>query len=52
MNQRFDFSETLYWRHAHRYAEVSHGFIQTVYNTVSHQGLNGDTDLMDRLQGG
>ena len=33
-----------------RYAEVSHNFIQSVYSDVSHPGLQGDTDLMDRLQ--
>ena len=49
-NQRLDFSETFYRRHARRYAEVSYGFIQSVYSNVSHPGLNDDTDLMDRLQ--
>ena len=50
MNQRLDFSETFYRRHAQRYAEVSHGFIQSVYSNGSHPRLKGDTDLMDRLQ--
>ena len=50
MNQRLDFSETFYRRHAQRYAEVSHGFIQSVYSNGSHPRLNSDTDLMDRLQ--
>ena len=45
-----DFSESFYRRHAQRYAEVSHNFIQSVYSDVSHPGLQGDTDLMDRLQ--
>ena len=45
-----DFSESFYRRHAERYAEVSHNFIQSVYSDVSHPGLQGDTDLMDRLQ--
>ena len=45
-----DFSESFYRSHAQRYAEVSHNFIQSVYSDVSHPGLNGDTDLMDRLQ--
>ena len=50
MSQRLDFSETFYRRHAQRYAEVSHGFLQSVYSNVSHLGLKGDMDLMDRLQ--
>ena len=45
-----DFSESFYRRHAQRYAEVNHNFIQSVYSDVSHPGLQGDTDLMDRLQ--
>ena len=45
-----EFSESFYRRHAQRYAEVSHNFIQSVYSDVSHPGLQGDTDLMDRLQ--
>ena len=45
-----DFSESFYRRHAQRYAEVSHNFIQSVYSDVSHPGLQGDTDLMGRLQ--
>ena len=45
-----DFSESFYRRHAQRYGEVSHNFIQSVYSDVSHPGLNGDTELMDRLQ--
>ena len=45
-----DFSESFYRHHAMRYAEVSHNFIQSVYSDVSHPGLQGDTDLMDRLQ--
>ena len=50
MSQRHDFSETFYKHHAQRYAEVSHGFLQSIYSNVSHSGLSGDTDLMDRLQ--
>ena len=46
MNQRLDFSETFYRRHAQRYAEVSHGFIQSVYSNGSHPRLKSDTDLM------
>ena len=50
MSQRSDFSESFYRRHAQRYAEVSHNFIQSVYSNVSHPALKSDTDLMDRLQ--
>ena len=50
MSQRLDFSETFYRHHAQRYAEVSHGFLQSIYSNVSHSGLRGDMDLMDRLQ--
>ena len=39
MNQKLDFSETFYRRHAQRYAEVSHGFIQSVYSNGSHPRL-------------
>ena len=51
MSQRPDFSETFYRRHAQRYAEVNHGFLQSIYSNISHLGLRGDMDLMDRLQG-
>ena len=50
MSSRPDFSEVFYKDHAQRYAEVSHGFIQSVYINASHPGLKGDTDLIDRLQ--
>ena len=50
MTQRPDFSEDFYRRHAQRYAEVSHGFVQSIYIKASHPGLKGDTDLMDRLR--
>ena len=50
MSQKLDFPETFYRRHAQRYAEVSHGFLQSIYSNVSHLGLRGDMDLMDRLQ--
>ncbi len=30
--------------------KYSHGFLQSIYSNVSHSGLRGDTDLMDRLQ--
>ena len=44
-----DFSESFYRRHAQRYAEVSHNFIQSVYTDMSHPLLGGDKDLMDRI---
>ena len=50
MNQNLDYSESFYKDHAQRYAEVSHNFIQSVYNNVSHPGLKGDMDLIDRLK--
>ena len=50
MSQSPDYSEAFYRRHSQRYAEVSHGFVQSVYSNFSHPGLAGDTDLMDRLQ--
>ena len=43
-------SEEFYSRHARRYAEVSHGFIQSIYNNVSHPGLTGDLDLIGRMK--
>ena len=50
MNVAPDFSESFYKQHAQRYAEVSHGLIQSVYTDVSHPGLTGDMDLIKRLQ--
>ena len=44
-----DYSESFYRRHAQRYAEVSHNFIQSVYTDMSHPLLRGDSDLMDRV---
>ena len=44
-----DYSESFYRRHAQRYAEVSHNFIQSVYTDMSHPMLRGDSDLMDRV---
>ena len=49
MSRSPDFSESFYTRHAQRYAEVSHNFIQSVYIEASHSMLGGDRDLMDRL---
>ena len=49
MDRRIDYSESFYKRHAQRYAEVSHNYIQSVYSNVSHPALTGDADVMDRL---
>ena len=43
-------SASFYRRHAQRYAEVTHHFIQSVYTNVSHPSLRGDLAVMDRLQ--
>ena len=43
-------SQEFYSHHAQRYAEVSHGFIQSVYNNVSHPGLTGDLALIERMK--
>lgn len=50
MTPNLDISESFYRRHAQRYAEVSHGFIQSVYTNASHPALKDDTDLIGRLQ--
>lgn len=50
MSADADYSPAFYARHAQRYAEVAHNFIQSVYHNVSHPGLTSDTDLMDRLR--
>ena len=50
MNEASDYSESFYRRHAQRYAEVSHNFIQSVYIEMSHPLLGGDSDLMVRIQ--
>ena len=44
-----DYSESFSSRHAQRYAEVSHNFIQSIYTEASHPMLGGDRDLMDRI---
>ena len=45
-----DYSEDFYRHHAHRYAEVAHQLIQSVYIRSSHAGLKGDLDLLERLK--
>ena len=50
MNKVPDYSESFYSRHARRYAEVSHSFIQSIYTDASHPGLTGDMDLAKRMQ--
>jgi len=39
-----------YTRHAVRYAQVVHGFIQSDYSKASHPGLTHDLDLVERLK--
>ena len=43
-------SEGFYKDYAQRYAEVSHGFIQSFYQSSSHDGLDSDLDLITRMQ--
>ncbi len=50
MSQRIDYSESFYRQHARRYAEVTHNYIQSVYNNVSHPGITSDEAIMDRLK--
>ena len=38
-----------YQRHAQRYAELSEGFIHSVYTECSHPDFKGDMDLLNRL---
>ena len=38
-----------YRRHADRYAELSQGFLHSVYTECSHPALKGDMDLLVRL---
>ena len=45
-----DFSERFYRSNAQRYAEVSHGLIQSVYIKSSHPALKGDLELLGRLK--
>ena len=45
-----DFSEEFYRQHAHRYAEVSHQLLQSIYIRSSHPALKGDLDLLERLK--
>ena len=45
-----DYSEEFYRHHAHRYAEVAHRLIQSIYIRSSHPALKGDYDLLDRLK--
>lgn len=45
-----DYSERFYQSHAHRYAEVSSQFLQSVYVKSSHERLKNDWDLLERLK--
>ena len=44
-----DYSEDFYRHHAHRYSDVAHQFLQSVYIKSSPPTLKGDMDLMERL---
>jgi SAM-dependent methyltransferase len=48
--EQHDFSEAFYRRQAHRYAEVAHQFLQSVYLQASHPALQGDLNLLERLK--
>ena len=45
-----DYSADFYRKHARRYAEVAHQYIQSVYVLASHSDLGGDNDLLERLK--
>lgn len=45
-----DYSASFYSRHAERYAEVAHQYLQSVYLESSHPNLKGDLDLLARLK--
>jgi len=45
-----DYSADFYRKHADRYAEVAHQFIQSVYLDATHPQLKGDRDLHTRLK--
>ena len=49
-NTQADFSEEFYRHHAHRYVEVAHQLLQSVYLHSSHPALKGDLDLLERLK--
>lgn len=45
-----DYSADFYRKHARRYAEVAHQYLQSVYVSASHSDLKGDVDLLERLK--
>jgi SAM-dependent methyltransferase len=45
-----DYSAAFYTKHADRYAEVAHQYLQSVYIESSHPALTGDLVLQDRLK--
>lgn len=49
-NNEPDYSPAFYRRHARRYAQVTHDFLQSTYTNSSHPRLRDDLDLMDRLK--
>lgn len=50
MKPQQDYSANFYRQHAERYAEVAHGYLQSVYIRSSHPALKSDNDLIDRLK--
>ena len=45
-----DYSAGFYRKHARRYAEVAHQYLQSVYVSASHSDLKRDIDLLERLK--
>ena len=45
-----DYPGDFYRKHAYRYAEVAHQYLQSVYVSASHSDLKGDIDLLERLK--
>ena len=45
-----ELSQDFYSRHARRYSDVCHGFVQSVYTNASHPGLRDDMDVIARLK--
>jgi SAM-dependent methyltransferase len=45
-----DYSADFYRKHARRYAEIAHQYLQSVYVAASHPDLKGDIALLERLK--
>ena len=50
MQLQEDYSANFYRRHAERYAEVAHEYLQSIYVRSSHPRLRSDDDLIERLK--